>query len=317
MKASARRLLTGIMLLSSWMSLYTCEPDERDTSSTPEPSAEGKAGDGVDSAVYQLQNYRNGRLDDLIEGDFQIAIIDLARDAGSDYFTAEEINELRASGKKVLAYFEIGSFENFRPDYKAFRDRNPDVFLNEWPTWPGEYFVKYWDNRWWSSVIRPRVDRALAANFDGVYLDTPLAYEELALELVPGESRESLAPKMVDLIGRISEYAKAQRPGFWVVPQNSPELRHIPGYVDAIDAIGMEELFFLATDKPCAEEWCAENLKNARALRDAGKIVIAIDYASQPENIAEACRRYREEGFVGYVTVLALDTVVRPCSAQK
>ena len=43
----------------------------------------------------------------------------------------------------------------------------------------------------------------------------------------------------------------------------------------------MEELFFLATDEPCAEEYCAENLANTRALRDAGKFVLAVDYATR------------------------------------
>ncbi|HEX2145520.1 MAG TPA: hypothetical protein VHG10_13535 [Glycomyces sp.] len=40
-----------------------------------------------------------------------------------------------------------------------------------------------------------------------------------------------------------------------ILVQNSPELREFPGYVDAIDGIGIEELFFLATDEPCAEAW--------------------------------------------------------------
>lgn len=279
-----------------------------------EPPTDTSSGKPMRNVVYQLQNYTDDRLDEMAGGDFQIAIIDLARDAGSSYFTVDEISWLKASGKKVLAYFEIGSIEDFRPDFAAFRDRDPDLLLNEWPDWPGEYFVRYWDPRWWEWMVKPRVNRALAAGFDGIYLDTPLAYEEIDLGLVPGETRETLGARMVDLIVRISQYAKTADPGFWIFPQNSPELRRYPGYVDAIDGIGMEELFFLATDEPCVEDYCAENLNNARELRKAGKIVIAIDYAARPENIALACRRYREERFLGYVTVRALDTIPPPCS---
>ena len=144
---------------------------------------------GITNAVFQLQNYRDDRLDALARAGFSLAVIDLARDAGSSYFTADEISRLKRSGTKVLAYFEIGSIENFRPDFAYLRQHDGDLFLNPWPSWPGEYFVRYWDPRWWNLAIKPRIDRALAAGFDGVYLDTPLAYEELDLGLVPGETR--------------------------------------------------------------------------------------------------------------------------------
>ena len=150
---------------------------------------------GITNVVFQLQNYQNDRLDALARAGFSLAVIDLARDAGSSYFTADEISRLKRSGTKVLAYFEIGSIENFRPDFASLREHDGDLFLNEWPSWPGEYFVKYWDPRWWSLAIKPRIDRALAAGFDGVYLDTPLAYEELDLSLVPGEQRAEPCPQ--------------------------------------------------------------------------------------------------------------------------
>ncbi|MGW3118184.1 endo alpha-1,4 polygalactosaminidase [Streptomyces sp. NPDC001107] len=261
----------------------------------------------------QLQGYKNGDLDELARGPYQLAVIDLARDAGGSYFTADEISRLKQSGKRVLAYFEIGSLEWFRPDFPSFTKRNPDLMIREWSDWPGEYFVKYWDQRWWQEAIKPRVDRAIAAGFDGVFLDTVVAYDEINPAWVPGESREDLAVKMVDLIRRISRYGKAAKPGFWVFPLNAPELQHYPGYRSAIDGIGVEGLFFQATDVPCTEDFCAPKLQATRALRRAGKIVFAVDYAKRPENIATACRNYRKEHFVGYVTVRDLDAVLPPC----
>jgi cysteinyl-tRNA synthetase len=268
---------------------------------------------GLTDGVVQLQNYQDDRLDAVARAGFSLAVIDLARDAGSSYFTAGEISRLRGSGTKVLAYFEIGSIENFRPAYPFLRKRDGDLFLGEWPSWPGEYFVRYWDPRWWNVVIKPRIDRALDAGFDGVFLDTPLAYEELDLSLVPGETRVSLARKMVGLIVRMSRYAKAADPGFLVFPNNSPELQHHPGYTQAIDGIGMESMFFLPTDIPCSQPYCKTNLDAARALRKAGKVVLAIDYANKPQNIAAACRRYREEHFIGYVGPETLDAIRPAC----
>ena len=267
----------------------------------------------ITSWLYQLQNYKDGRLDQLARAPQPLAVIDLARDADTSYFRRDEIEALRHSGKTVLAYFEIGSIENFRPEYGPLRRNAPNLILNRWDEWPNEFFVRYWDERWWTDVVRPRVDQALRAGFDGVYLDTPLAYEELDLSMVPGQSRDSLARAMVDLIVRISQYAKARDPGFLIVPQNSPELRDYPGYVSAIDGIGMEELFFQATDKPCTEDWCAENLDNTRALLKAGKFVLAVDYASKPKNIRTACQRYAQEHFAGNVTVVDLDRIKPAC----
>lgn len=267
----------------------------------------------VTSWVYQLQGYPGGSLSVLARAKQPLAVIDLARDAHTDFFRADEIAALRASGKRVLAYFEIGSIENFRPEYHATTG-DGGLVLNEWSDWPGEYFVRYWDPRWWQRTVQPRVDQALAAGFDGVYLDTPLAYEEIDLSRVPGETRSSLARKMVDLIVRISGYARAKRPGFLIFPQNSPELADQSGYLSAVDGIGMEELFFRATDERCTEDYCAENLAATRRLRDAGKTVLAVDYARRPANVAAACRRYRQERFAGYVTTRDLDTAGPACS---
>jgi cysteinyl-tRNA synthetase len=267
------------------------------------------------SWVYQLQGYPHGRLDALAAAPQRLAVIDLARDAGSSYFSAAEIGRLKASGKTVLAYFEIGSIEDFRPEYKPIRSGAKDLVLNEWSEWPGEYFTRYWDERWWTMVVKPRVDQALRAGFDGVYLDTPLAYEQITLSLVKGQSRDSMARQMADLIVRISRYAKGIRPHFQIFPQNSPELRDQPGYTRAIDGIGVEELFYQATDRPCEQDYCAENLADIRALRSAGKTVLAVDYASKRKNVADACARYRAEGFAGYVTTVDLDRTEPPCPA--
>jgi cysteinyl-tRNA synthetase len=262
--------------------------------------------------VYQLQGYADGRLDAVAASPHELAVVDLARDAGSGYFTRDEIAAVRESGKRVLAYFEIGAIENYRPEHA--RVQADGLMLNRWEDWPEEHFVRYWDGRWWDGVVRPRLDQALDAGFDGVYLDTPLAYEEIDLALVPGETRHSLAGRMADLIARISQHAKGVRPDFWIVPQNAPELQDQRGYTEAIDGIGMEELFFLATDEPCVADFCAENLAATRRLRDAGKVVLAVDYATSPSHVEEACRRYREERFTGYVTTQPLDRVDPPCS---
>ncbi len=284
------------------------------TESAAPEAAVSTAPRDIRSWAYQLQNYAGGTLDQLAAGDYELLVIDLARDAHEDWFRPDELARVRATGKRVLAYFEIGSLEDFRPEYSVVRRQAPDLLANEWGDWPGEYFVRYYDPRWWDLVVRGRVDRAVAAGFDGVYLDTPLAYEEIDLDAVQGRDRDALAADMADLIVRISAYAKKRKPGFLIVPQNSPELRHQRGYTAAVDGIGMEELFYQATDERCTEDYCAENLAETRALRDAGKFVLGVDYASRPADVRTACKRYESERFAGTVTVLELDRPSPPCS---
>ncbi|GAA2300965.1 endo alpha-1,4 polygalactosaminidase [Glycomyces scopariae] len=261
-----------------------------------------------DSWLYQLSGYEGDSLDAVAAAPQPTAVIDLARDGGDGYWTAEEITALHDADKTVYAYFSMGSIETYRPEYDAVA--GTDLVLNQWGDWPDEYFVKYWEQDWWDLVMAPRLDQAIGAGFDGVYLDVPNAYEEIDLALVPGETRETLARKMADLVIAADEYA-ADR--LAILPQNSPELIDQDGYLDAIDGIGIEELWFLNADTPCDEDWCAENLDNTRAIHDAGKLVLAVDYAADPANKAAACAHYAEEGFTGAVAGVDLDTVYEPC----
>lgn len=258
--------------------------------------------------VYQLQGYAGGRLDQVAAARADLAVVDLTRDGSTSWFTAQEIAKVRARGKKVLAYFEIGSIEDYRPEYAAVR--RAALTAGALADWPGEYWVRYWDERWWALVVKPRLDRALAARFDGVYLDTIVAYEEMPLRY--GLSRPQLTNRMAALVSRASAYAKRIRPGFMIVPQNSPELRTQPRYLASIDGIGMEDLFYSA-DGPCLATWCKENLANALAIRSAGKLVLAIDYPRNATERIRACSAYRRYGLVGYTSTPDLNSVGPSC----
>ncbi|GLZ80708.1 hypothetical protein Afil01_55150 [Actinorhabdospora filicis] len=256
--------------------------------------------------VYQLTGYGDG-LSAVKSSPAEAAVIDLARDGSTGYWTPAEIGAL--APKTVYSYFSIGSIEKYRPEAGSVKD----LELNQWGDWPDEHFVKYWDATWWDRVVRPRVDQAIASGFTGAYLDVPNAYEEIDLSLVPGETRESLGRKMAELIVKISKYAKEKKPGFRILPQNSPELREYPGYLDAVDGLGIEELFYLATDEKCEEDFCGENLDHVRALKAAWKIILAVDYADDPAHRSDACARAKAEGFAGYVGAVGLDGVRATC----
>ncbi len=266
----------------------------------------------IQNWVYQLCNYRDGKLNELVKAEFDLAVIDLTRDGYSDYFTSEEIAALKKSGKTVLAYFEIAAIEEYRPEWRLVPSE-----LKAGPVdgWPKEQYVKFWDERWWP-VVRGRLDQALKAGFDGAYLDMVTTYEE-----IPGTdmSSEERALKMVDLIVRISKYAKQQNPEFKIVPQNCPELytwspwRPKPNqlYLNAIDGLGLESVYYLAHDQPANKDWCQENRDNALAIKQAGKLILGVDYAKRPASIQDAYQKQRALGFIPFVSVQALDRIPR------
>lgn len=268
------------------------------------PGDGGVSWSSIGSWVYQLTNYQNDQLSQIAASNFQLAVVDLARDGSSSYFSRNEVAAVQATGKIVLAYFEIGAIENYRPEWPLVP---PDLLLGPVSGWPGEQYVKYWDPRWWP-IVQGRLDQALAAGFDGAYLDMIVTYEEIPANAA-GTNRNDLASKMVDLIERSSQYAKRIDPDFKIVPQNAPELHTWPKYLPATDGLGMEELYYQATDRPCAQSWCAENRANAAAVRAAGKLVLTIDYANQAANIGNAYTTSRAAGLVPYCSVVDLNVM--------
>ncbi|WP_269543229.1 endo alpha-1,4 polygalactosaminidase [Cerasicoccus fimbriatus] len=267
----------------------------------------------VKSWVYQLCNYQDDRLDAIAATDFDLAVIDLTRDGESGYFERQEIEALKASGKIVLAYFEIGAIEDYRPEWDAVPQ---ELKAGKVGGWPKEQYVKFWDERWWP-VVQGRIDQALKAGFDGAYLDMVTTYAEIPNT---GLSSEERARRMVALIARISEYAKSRNPDFKIVPQNCPELytwsywtpQPNQQYINAIDGLGLESVFYIAHNQPADEDWCQENRDNAVAIRQAGKLVLGVDYATKPTCIADGYAKQRALGFVPYASVEALDTIKVP-----
>ncbi len=276
------------------------------------PVFAGRDWGAVKSWVYQLTNYKDGRLDEIANAGFDLAVIDLARDGKDSFFTREEIAALKQKGVIVLAYFEIGAIENYRPEWK---DVPEDLKAGAVKGWPKERLVKFWEERWWP-VVKGRVDQALQAGFDGAYLDMVTAYEEIPAKDL---KREELAHKMVALISRLSQYAKAANPQFKIVPQNSPELytwsfweaKPNETYIHAVDGLGIEDVFYLAHDKPATARWAQDNRNSALAIKRAGKLVLGVDYAKTPACIADAYAKQRAIGFVPYVTAVQLDVVRR------
>lgn len=129
----------------------------------------------------------------------------------------------------------------------------------------------------------------------------------LLLLLIAGcsKDRRSLRSgrKMQDFVVAISDYAKERRPGFIIIPQNGAELlfhnlddQDDPDdrYINAIDGIGIEELFYNGMFAP-------DNYRLQMLLRVKNRIpVFVADYLTQ-ESDYDTCVLYNTDaGFIPF-----------------
>ena len=91
-----------------------------------------------------------------------------------DLFDSSEvlIQQLQASGKKVICYFSAGSYEEWRPDAHQF---TADDLGNPLDNWPGERWLDIRSTNV-HSIVKNRLDLAIQKGCDGVEPDNVDGY---------------------------------------------------------------------------------------------------------------------------------------------
>jgi len=219
----------------------------------------------VDSWGYQSQDIT---VEEIAAAPHDMIVIDYSRDGTEEgEWTPEEIIEMKADGKLLLASISIGEAEDYRfywqrdwhedfnnPCYETFYDEyqrrwdyknnctgsSKDLIGAQSPSEQGKYAVQYWKNDWWTIALQPYLRKIIDQGFDGVYLEGVDMYDFW-----------DNPKEMNTLIIKISELAK-QRGGdeFLIVPENGMGLlqwvsaRSRESYLTAIDGIALTSLFF-------------------------------------------------------------------------
>lgn len=119
------------------------------------------------------------------------------------------------------------------------------------------------------------------------------------------ERRSDIAAgKMQDFVMNISKYAKGFNPDFIIIPQNGIELAFNnlepdeglnASYLSAIDAIGVEELFYNGGYVPDHER-----ISMLRLLKSTKKVMVS-EYVSGNADIRDAYSGNYNEGFIAFV----------------
>ena len=275
----------------------------------------------INDFVYQLQNMD---LNAIGNTEFDLVVIDYSSDGSGDgRFTAEEISALRNSAggsKVVLAYMSIGEAENYRWYWDNSWDANnngiPDTYAPSWlgpsnPDWPGNYKVKYWESGWQSIIFgspSSYLDKIVETGFDGVYLDIIDAYEYWGPGGESGLDRPTAEQEMVDFVKDIANYARIAKgkTNFLVFSQNGEALSSHSEYVQVIDGIGKEDLWYL-DNTPQPSSYVEEAIANLDIFKQSSKLVLVIDYVTMQDLIDDLYYKAIAKGYVPYATVRDLD----------
>ena len=92
---------------------------------------------------------------------YETAVID------AQYFTKEEIDAFRGHGRRVYTYLNIGSLEDFRSYYAAYKD----LILSPYENWEEEYWIDVSNVRWQTFLLRELIPALLNKDVDGFFVD--------------------------------------------------------------------------------------------------------------------------------------------------
>jgi cysteinyl-tRNA synthetase len=249
-------------------------------------------------------------------------VLDAAFDEETSWLPADlEVIRKSRSGRKIIAYVSIGEAEDYRVYWKAEWRKNgkltalaPPWMLPENPRWKGNFPVKYW-NADWQQIILTSIAGAMSSGFDGVYLDIVDGFEnfeqdgsEFIDNRLNPETKQSYRRDMVDWVKTIVAAARAKNPAAIVVPQNGSQLLAHPDFIQAINAIGIEDLF-TEGNKVQPAEHTREVLDHLKKMADSGKPVLDIEYPKAPARQAFAREQAQKNGVTWLITDRQLRTL--------
>jgi cysteinyl-tRNA synthetase len=284
--------------------------------------------------AYQIQDQEwYGNMDKLAASHYDMLVIDNTRtikdeeDDMTGYDMAADVQKLKASrnstggSKVVIAYIDIGEAEDYRWYWqKGWRVGNPSFIEIEDPDgWSGNYPVRYWDPAW-KSVMYDYLDLIIEDGFDGIYMDWIEGYENEDIQFAALKDGKDARDEMIDFICEISDYTKSKKPGFFVIAQNGVELGSSDEYLECIDAVAQEQIWFdgvADAEKGGSEEGdypmpktgeysTGYYISHLRNFQDAGLPVFSVDYAQKRSNVDKAYSEACKQGYVPYVSIRSL-----------
>src|SRR5258708_27808597 len=150
------------------------------------------------------------------------------------------------------------------------------------PNSHGNYEVAFWTQEW-KAVAEKAIDKMVAAGYNGIYFDVVDEYQQAWAQ----SHDPSAEQDMVNLVESLKQYATSKDPHFKVWVNGAEELLSHSDYVNTIDGMFKENVFYTDSGQkqPASEtQYTLQNLDKAVA---AGKPVAAVEYVSGAADIAD------------------------------
>lgn len=92
----------------------------------------------------------------------------------AQYFEKEDIDKLKNNGQTVYSYLNVGSIENFRSYYEAYKD----ITLGEYEHWEEERWIDVSKKEWQDFLLNDLSTQLLNKGVDGFFIDNIDVYYE-------------------------------------------------------------------------------------------------------------------------------------------
>lgn len=264
--------------------------------------------------VLQYDKYSSHQdfIDNLTSSGYDMAIMDMYFDPStSNNWTTSDIQQIKSSGVIPLCYISIGEAKDNLPYWNSSWTNSSGSLTINAPSWlgpensdkPGVYPVQFWNSSW-QSIVYSYLDKIISLKFDGIYLDGVEVYNYWEQK---GYSNANQL--MINYVENISQYVKSEVNSSYIVClQNAEELAQNNGYLNAVDGIGRENIFYNGDTVQNSQE-INNTLGNLALFMNAGKFVLDIEYPTTTDNIKDAFEQSYNAGFLTYVTTKDLDTI--------
>lgn len=244
-----------------------------------------------------------------------MVIVDTTRNgSAAGTFSTADVTTMRSGGnRKVVAYLSIGEAEDYRSYWQSgWTVGSPSFIGPRNANFPDNYQVRFWQPEWKSILYGNSgalVDQALAAGYDGLFLDVVDAWE-----FWQDNGRPTARIEMASLVKEIEDYARSHGGGngFGVFLNGGEGLLDDATLLNGTTGYAREGVFFgqNGLNTQTATSYTQQKQQQLQLAVNLRRLVLSIDYTTSATDAATARSRAASAGYLEYVaTSTALNTL--------